>query len=50
MQPAQVLTLLNRVQNHLTAGIVSNDQHFIDTVLGNTQGHTWCTATPCTFL
>ena len=32
----KVLELVNRVQNHLTAGIVSNDQHFLNEVLGNT--------------
>ena len=32
----KVLELVNRVQNHLTAGVVSNNQHFIDEVLGNT--------------
>ena len=31
----KVLTLVNRVENHLTAGVVSNNQHFIDEVLGN---------------
>ena len=31
-----VLELLNRMENHLTAGIVSNDQLFLNTVLGNT--------------
>ena len=28
--------LLNKMQNHLTAGIVSNDNHFLHEVLGNT--------------
>ena len=28
----KVLELVNRVQNHLTAGIVSNDQHFLNEV------------------
>lgn len=32
----KVLELVNRVQNHLTAGVVSNDQHFLNEVLGNT--------------
>lgn len=32
----KVLELLNRMENHLTAGIVSNDQHFLNTVLSNT--------------
>ena len=32
----QVLELLNRMENHLTAGVVSNDQHFLQEVLGNT--------------
>ena len=31
-----VLELLNKMQNHLTAGVVSNDQHFLNEVLGNT--------------
>ena len=31
----KVLQLVNRVENHLTAGVVSNNQHFIDEVLGN---------------
>ena len=31
-----VLELLNKMQNHLTAGIVSNDNHFLHEVLGNT--------------
>ena len=31
-----VLELLNRMENHLTAGIVSNDQLFLNTVLGHT--------------
>ena len=31
-----VLQLVNRMANHLTAGIVSNDQHFLNEVLGNT--------------
>ena len=31
-----VLYLLNKMQNHLTAGVVSNDQHFLNEVLGNT--------------
>jgi 1-pyrroline-5-carboxylate dehydrogenase len=31
-----VIDLLNRLPNHLTAGIVSNDMHFINEVLGNT--------------
>jgi len=31
-----VLRLLNKVENHLTAGIVSNDIHFINEMLGNT--------------
>jgi len=30
----KVLELVNRVQNHLTAGVVSNDQHFLNEVLG----------------
>ena len=29
-----MLELVNRVQNHLTAGVVSNDQHFLNEVLG----------------
>jgi len=32
----QVLQLLNKVKNHLTAGIVSNDNQFLTEVLGNT--------------
>ena len=32
----QVLRLLNKVQNHLTAGIVSSDVQFINEVLANT--------------
>ena len=32
----KVLELLNRMENHLTAGVVSNDQHFLQSVLGNT--------------
>ena len=35
-QLPQVLTLLNRMSNHLTAGVVSNDHTFVDQVLGNT--------------
>jgi len=31
-----VLELVNRVQNHLTAGIVSNDMQFLNHILGNT--------------
>ena len=31
-----VLKLLNRMENHLTAGVVSNDQLFLQTVLSNT--------------
>jgi len=31
-----VLELINRMQNHLTAGIVSNDHVFIQKILGNT--------------
>eukprot|EP00401_Gymnodinium_catenatum_P004873 CAMPEP_0117501172 /NCGR_PEP_ID=MMETSP0784-20121206/23157_1 /TAXON_ID=39447 /ORGANISM="" /LENGTH=558 /DNA_ID=CAMNT_0005296409 /DNA_START=13 /DNA_END=1689 /DNA_ORIENTATION=+ len=31
-----VIDLLNRLPNHLTAGIVSNDMHFVNEVLGNT--------------
>jgi len=31
-----VLDLINRMENHLTAGIVSNDVHFLQEVLGNT--------------
>jgi len=31
-----VLDLLNRMENHLTAGVVSNDQVFLQNVLGNT--------------
>ena len=33
---ADVLHLLNKMQNHLTAGVVSNDQEFLTEVLGNT--------------
>ena len=32
----KVLELLNRMENHLTAGVVSNDQAFLQQVLGNT--------------
>ena len=32
----QVLELLNRMENHLTAGVVSNDQQFLNTMLSNT--------------
>ena len=32
----EVLHLLNKMENHLTAGVVSNDQHFLQEVLGNT--------------
>ena len=35
-QLPEVLTLLNKIQNHLTAGVVSNDQHFLNEVLSNT--------------
>ena len=31
-----VLEVLNKMQNHLTAGVVSNDNHFLHEVLGNT--------------
>lgn len=31
-----VIDLLNQMPNHLTAGVVSNDMHFINEVLGNT--------------
>ena len=31
-----VLELLNSMENHLTAGVVSNDQEFLTEVLGNT--------------
>jgi len=31
-----VIDLLNKCPNHLTAGIVSNDMHFINEILGNT--------------
>ena len=32
----KVIDLLNRMENHLTAGVVSNDQPFLQSVLGNT--------------
>ena len=32
----KVLDLLNRMENNLTAGVVSNDQPFLQSVLGNT--------------
>jgi len=32
----KVLKLLNKMPNHLTAGIVSNDQQFLEEMLGNT--------------
>jgi len=35
-QLPEVLTLLNKIQNHLTAGVVSNDPHFLNEVLSNT--------------
>jgi len=35
-QLPQVIELLNKVKNHLTAGIVSNDNQFLTEVLGNT--------------
>ncbi|KAL1528800.1 hypothetical protein AB1Y20_010125 [Prymnesium parvum] len=35
-QVPQVIELLNKVKNHLTAGIVSNDNHFLTHMLGNT--------------
>lgn len=31
-----VLELVNRMSNHLTCGVVSNDPHFLNEVLGNT--------------
>lgn len=31
-----VLELVNRMENHLTAGVVSNDPHFLHEVLSNT--------------
>ena len=31
-----VLELVNRMKNHLTAGIVSNEPHFVNEVLANT--------------
>ena len=37
-QLPDVLQLLNRVKNHLTAGIVSNDHHFIEEVAHSTIG------------
>jgi len=35
-QLPQVIELLNKVKNHLTAGIVSNNNQFLNEVLGNT--------------
>jgi len=35
-QLPQVIELLNKVKNHLTAGIVSNDNQFLQEVLGST--------------
>merc|ERR1712060_256130 len=35
-QLPMVLDLVNRMENHLTAGVVSNDHHFLEQVLGST--------------